>query len=199
MEKVALSKHKAIILMGIKHCGKSTQGRLLSQYLDCPFYDTDDLITARTGKTPRALYVQDGVSAFMQAEAEACQQLATIVGSEEYTGCVIATGGGICNNQAAIDILSRIGVCIFLRADEKLAADRIVREAHVTADGTLQNLPAYIAKENPQSLDDVRAAFHRFYEDRVAVYKKICSVSVVMQPVPAEQNMHRIISAVSEA
>ena len=35
---------KSIILMGIKHCGKSTQGRLLGGMLSLPFMDTDDVI-----------------------------------------------------------------------------------------------------------------------------------------------------------
>ena len=35
---------KNIFLMGIKHCGKSTQARLLSKFYSCPAFDTDDLI-----------------------------------------------------------------------------------------------------------------------------------------------------------
>ena len=35
---------EVIILMGIKHCGKSTQGRILSEKLNYNFYDVDDVI-----------------------------------------------------------------------------------------------------------------------------------------------------------
>ena len=49
---------KTIVLMGIKHCGKSTQGKIISQKLGLPFYDTDDVITLLTGKTPREIYTE---------------------------------------------------------------------------------------------------------------------------------------------
>ena len=51
---------RSIILLGIKHCGKSTQGKLLSNHLGCPFFDTDDEVTKLTGKSPRELYIQLG-------------------------------------------------------------------------------------------------------------------------------------------
>ena len=49
----------SIILMGIKHCGKSTQAALISKKLNMPKYDTDDVVEKLSGKTPRELYVQD--------------------------------------------------------------------------------------------------------------------------------------------
>ena len=53
--------------MGIKHCGKSTQARLLSRHYSVPSFDTDDLITEITGKTPREIYSSEGKEAFMKA------------------------------------------------------------------------------------------------------------------------------------
>ena len=66
----------AIILTGIKHCGKSTQGKLLAERLGCSFFDTDDIIFDITGKTPRQIYNEQGAQAFMQAETNACEFLA---------------------------------------------------------------------------------------------------------------------------
>ena len=48
----------SIVLMGIKHCGKSTQGRIISKKLSVPFFDTDDVILEMTGKTPRQIYTK---------------------------------------------------------------------------------------------------------------------------------------------
>mgnify|MGYP003541431241 FL=1 len=64
---------KTIVLMGIKHCGKSTQGKIISQKLGLPFYDTDDVITLLTGKTPREIYTEKGAEGFMEAEKYACE------------------------------------------------------------------------------------------------------------------------------
>ena len=40
--------NKSIILLGIKHSGKSTQGLLLSKELNCPWVDIDEKITELT-------------------------------------------------------------------------------------------------------------------------------------------------------
>ncbi|MCR5725718.1 MAG: hypothetical protein K6G80_11605 [Treponema sp.] len=196
--------------MGIKHCGKSTQGKLLANYYACPFIDTDAEIAVLTGMQPRELYVAQGAAGFMDAEARVCKELEARFSADSNAAdgsagsrqgsisCVVATGGGICNNRAAVDALVSWGIPVFLQADEKLAADRIVREARVLENGELQNLPAYIAKENPRSLQDVRAVFHRFYEERTALYSGLCEVSVQMQAVAPELNRDRILAAVRD-
>jgi len=190
-------KSVALILMGIKHCGKSTQGRLLSKHFACPFYDTDDIILEMTGKSPRQMYSEQGEGAFIEAEEAACARLAEILSQRTrpaapYTA-VIATGGGICKNEKAIALLRNLGILVFLHAEEKMASDRIVREALVAEDGSLSNLPAYIARENPQSLDDVRSSFHRFYEERTKKYSAVCDVRVELTSAPPEANMRCII------
>lgn len=185
--------------MGIKHCGKSTQGKLLATELTCPFYDTDDVMETVAGKSPRQLYTE-GVSVFRQAESAACRSVVSLVeqagGSmlPEYVA-VIATGGGICDNEAALNILRPAGIFIFLETAEKTAADRIVREAVCTPDGKIENIPSYIAKENPHTLDDVRASFHQFFIGRVKKYRSLCDFSVQMGAVPKEENLRVIIDA----
>ena len=188
-----------IILMGIKHCGKSTQGRLLSEKLSVPFFDTDKIIEDELGMTAREIYATSGEEAFKNAEVQACSSVAekiNALSSDSVPKAVIATGGGICNNQKAIEVLHSLGKFVFLVAQEKIAADRIVREASVSDDGKLSNLPAYIAKKNPDTMDDVRALFHEFYEERVKIYSKLADVCVRMDNAPKYVNMQRIIAAV---
>ena len=66
----------SIVLMGIKHCGKSTLGKALASRLECPFFDTDDLITELTQKTPRQIFTEQGAEGFEKAECNACKALA---------------------------------------------------------------------------------------------------------------------------
>lgn len=178
--------------MGIKHCGKSTQARHLAAHFNCPSFDTDDIITELTGKTPREIYQEQGPEGFMKAEEQACKE---VIGRTTAQTAVVATGGGICNNPRATALLKEAGTLIFLNADEKTAADRIIREVRIEEDGSLSNLPAYIAKENPHSLDEVRASFHRFYEDRVKKYAEICHIKIDMGNRPKEENTRRILDA----
>lgn len=186
----------SIILMGIKHCGKSTQARLLSQQLNIPAYDTDDLIQEENGMSPRQIYSTKGESEFKLAEEKACRNLKQKL--EEKKSCaVIATGGGICNNPEAVKILKSLGNCVFLQADEVLAADRIVREVTVNEDGKLENLPAYIAKKNPRSIQEVRDIFHLFYEERTKIYSEISDVTVVMGNAPKHINTAQILKSLN--
>lgn len=186
--------NKTLVLTGIKHCGKSTQGKLLSSYFGCGFFDTDDLVTEMTGKTPREIYSEEGRDAFMKAEFEACKFLASKDGV-----FVVSTGGGICNNESAVAELKKIGVFIFLNSDEATACDRIIKEAKILDNGELSNLPAYIAKENPKSIDDVRNSFHNFYVERQKIYKSLCDIEVEMLHLSKTENMERIASAVYSA
>ena len=82
---------KSVILLGIKHCGKSSQSVLLGKKLDFDTYDTDQVIVDMTGKSAREIYTESGEEAFKTAEAAAC----TFV-SDKIAGCgrsaVIATG-----------------------------------------------------------------------------------------------------------
>ena len=203
----------ALILMGIKHCGKSTQGKRLASHFGCPFYDTDDVIKEMTAMSPRELYSSLGEDTFLKAETDACKKLVSMLESSVNVSpsggvcsskcasfsAVIATGGGICNNKAALDVLHDAGFFVFLHAPEKVAADRIAREVIVNKDGSLSGVPAYIAKKNPHSVDDVRRIFHDFYVERTNLYMGIAHIDVSMLPVAKEENTQRIIEALASA
>lgn len=178
---------QGIILLGIKHCGKSTLGRMLAAQFNCPFFDTDEVIAEMTGKTPREIYQQQGAEAFMEAEARACDYLSRYLaslGEDEY---IIATGGGICNNQRALDSLQRLGFFLFLEVPEEVAAQRILDEIE-WEDGTMKNLPAYIASENPTSTEDVERIFSGFYKERTARYRKLAQITCNLKGETAEEN-----------
>ena len=185
----------SIILLGIKHCGKSTQGKLLAKHFSCPFFDTDDEVTSLAGKSPREIYTEQGKEAFLKAEQNACEKLAERLDSEERA--VIATGGGICNNSAALEALHKIGIFVFLNADEKTAANRIVWEIKYDSDGSMKNLPAYIASKNPKNVQEVRAIFHDFYEERQKIYKDLCDIEVKLEHSASKsENMEKILNAI---
>ncbi|MBQ5384662.1 MAG: shikimate kinase [Treponema sp.] len=185
---------KSIILMGIKHCGKSTQAKLLGKEFKMPVYDTDNLIEDETGFSPREIFTNDGEAAFKEAEAQACAHLKEEL-LKSGKSAVIATGGGICNNAGAVEILKSLGICVFLKTDEKIAADRIVNEASVLPDGSIKNLPAYIAKKNPRSISEVREIFHAFHEERTKIYSTVADITVDMANAPRWFNTKQIVEA----
>ena len=191
----------SIILMG---CGKSTQARLLSKHFNASFFDTDDIITRQTEKTPREIYTLYGKEAFLKAETNACLFLQEQLKLQSPSGknsvkAVAATGGGICTNPKAIQILKETGILIFLNSDESTALNRILRESSRDSSGNFQNLPAYIAKENPKNVQDVISIFHNFYEERQKLYEEICSLKIDLQPLSKEENSKLIIKKLEQS
>lgn len=213
---------RSIILCGIKHCGKSTLGKMLAAALDLDFYDTDDLIFEQTGMDARAIYKSQGKDAFMAAELKACEYLrdtlqaegskaqnAAAFGQPKNRGAsdnsshdqeaaaaksaVIATGGGICQNEPAIAILKKLGTIVYLEVPEITAAGRIVREARFLPDGSIENLPAYIAAKNPRDEKEARAIFHDFYMERTKKYRSLADITVQAQGSRSE-NTKKILS-----
>jgi shikimate kinase len=184
----------AYILFGIKHSGKSTQGQMLADRLECAFFDVDTVMTELSGSSPHDLYASKGPAEFMITEENACRMLAEKYAEKKL---VISTGGGICDNAPALSLLRNMGMFIFLEVPENIAADRIIRKITVTADGVLGNLPAYMENKNPVTEEDVRTLFHDFYTARTATYRAIADVTVKIEDAPKGINLEHILKALS--
>ena len=65
-----------VVIGGMKHCGKSTQGKRLAEFWQVPFFDTDTLLEEAycrvTGKkrTCREIFREEGENFFRQREAD---------------------------------------------------------------------------------------------------------------------------------
>lgn len=148
-----MDNRRAIVIMGMKHTGKSTVGSLLAERLGVPFYDTDGVIAERSGKTARELYDEGGAALMMERESEAVRHLARQC---ETTGkpCVIATGGGLADNAEAIRTLKENGVLVYLDTPFELLFARVMESAR--RDG---RLPRFLQGGDPETL--FRELFHR--------------------------------------
>lgn len=190
-----MSEKHSIILIGIKHCGKSTQAKALAEHYKCKTYDTDDVIKELTGKTPREIYNSEGRDSFIGAEKTACQYLSAKIAKERI---IVATGGGLAENEGAIRALSSNSIFVYLFIDEKTACDRIISEAKTDGDKITDqsSLPSYIAKKNPHTTDDVRNIFHTFYEERTSKYEMLCDIKIDQKNNSIEKITNEIISKV---
>ncbi|MEY3618315.1 MAG: shikimate kinase, partial [Actinomycetota bacterium] len=103
--------------------GKSTIGRRLAGMMNVSFVDTDVSIEETTGRSIRSLFEQDGEEAFRILESRVlADALAT------PNRCIIASGGGVVIQERNRRLLEGHDV-IWLRADPKLLATRIGRQA----------------------------------------------------------------------
>ena len=186
--------NKSIVLMGCKHCGKSTQGRLLAEKLGVPFVDTDDEIGRLRGVDFRTLYKTKGAAEFVLAEEEACT---SIIKKNPDSQLVIATGGGICDNPPALQALRVCGTFVFLRLDIKYSVKRIMDKIEETEMGTFLNVPAYVMDKNPASLKEIEEILLAKYEERYKQYSNIADLIVDIKNAPVEENFKTLLGALN--
>ena len=177
---------RLLLIGGIKHCGKSTLGRIIAKDTRRPFYDMDDLILAEADgawKSVRSIYLNLGLAEFQALEEDAARNFVEwhLPGCIE-TGAVLALGGGTVENKGAMAWIGRKGTHVYVRADEELHYGRIMTKGR----------PPFLSEENP------REDFHRLYEKRDALYTQFAHVIHDVDDAPPEINAQRLLVALEK-
>jgi shikimate kinase len=157
---------KNIILIGMMGCGKSTCGRMLARQLDREFIDTDSFIEAREGRAVAEIFAAEGEEYFRAKEREIAAEL----GGQE--GLVIACGGGLPMQAAAMASLKKTGVVVFLDRDPEDIYDNV----------SMAKRPLGQAG---------REAFLERYRQREPIYRGCADLVVPSQPA-AEETVQKI-------
>ena len=136
--------------------GKSSVGVCLRQRTRLKLFDTDEILTSKFGMPVSEIFSKHGENKFREAETEALQTLAI---SEPV---VIVTGGGIVLRNENLDLLKRLGVVVWLEADEETLFKRASRTS---------NRPL-LRRKSP------RKAFTQMLQARLPLYAKIADIRV---------------------
>ncbi len=182
---------KCIVLVGVKHSGKTTIGKLLAKRQNLPFFDIDDIIERQNGKTCRELYSIEGCDAFKAAEATACAFFVDAIHDtmdEAHIKGVVAAGGGFCDNPKALESLHDIGLFVYLDVPKHIAFERIIERSK-----ELNSIPATFAHANPQNEEEMQAVFYNQYEKRSEAYSSIADVVVHTEGLTPEQICDAIV------
>ena len=113
---------KNIILIGYRCTGKTSVGRILSERLCLPFFDTDDLIIEQAGMSISKIVEEGGWDLFRRKEKETIKSLSSMRDS------IIATGGGVFENQENGEVLRKNGLFVWLTADAKTITERMLAD-----------------------------------------------------------------------
>jgi len=108
-----------LILIGYRACGKTCVGKKVSGLLGLPFYDTDELIQRKTGKSVRRIVQEEGWPAFRKSEKAAIGEVAG------QDGVIIALGGGAVMEPGNVEALKEKGCFVWLQADEGTLRQRM--------------------------------------------------------------------------
>ena len=131
---------RAIVLVGLMGAGKSTVGRRLASALNLPFHDADHEIEQAAGCSISDFFERYGEPAFREGERRVIARL--LAGPRH----VLATGGGAFMDPTTREIIKRMGISVWLRAELDLLMARVskrsTRPLLKTADprGTMQRL-----------------------------------------------------------
>ena len=114
-----------ITLTGFMGSGKTTVGKVLADFLGCPFMDLDDLVVKKAGKSIPDIFAQDGEPAFRLLEAQVLRKTV-----EKYADstAVLALGGGAVLAPSSAALLHEKTVCIYLRASLETLLTRLEGE-----------------------------------------------------------------------
>ena len=97
-----------IVLTGMPGSGKSTIGKALSDILNKPFIDTDEMFLDKHKIQPGDYITEYGEEAFRVLESECVKEASML------SGYIIATGGGVILNKKNTDLLSLNGDIVYL-------------------------------------------------------------------------------------
>ena len=115
-----------ITLTGFMGSGKTTVGKVLADFLGCPFYDLDALIVKKAGRSIPEIFADGGEAAFRTLEAKVLRQAV-----EKYaeSTAILSLGGGTLGTPASARLVAEKTTCIYLRASVDTLAARLAPEA----------------------------------------------------------------------
>lgn len=112
---------RAIVLVGLMGCGKSSVGKRLAARLHWPFVDADDEIEKAAAKTINEIFCDHGEAHFRDGERKVISRL---LGNGAQ---VLATGGGAFMTEETRRRIRQSGVSIWLRAELPVLLRRVLK------------------------------------------------------------------------
>lgn len=166
-----------IVLMGIKHSGKTSLGSLLAKTLNLPFLDLDNLLEEEYSKERklnfRQLYTRFGESGFRNLETSAIKKI------EMGKKGILALGGGTIDNIEAMETVKGADTLIFLDTDEQILYKRIKNNG----------LPSFLGKSPEKS-------FHELFTRRRLLYKNIADITLKITDEKPEELLRILIEKI---
>ncbi|MFK8113527.1 MAG: shikimate kinase [Rubripirellula sp.] len=163
-----------LYLTGYRGTGKTSVGVLLAKALNRPIIDSDQVVSANTGKSIREIFGVGGEAMFRDLETEALQTVSQAEAS------IISLGGGAVIRDENRKIIQATGECYWLDADPETIAARLQGDA-ATAEQrpALTSLPGLA--EIRELMTQRRELYHSVADHRIDTSGK--SIAEVAQAI----------------
>ncbi len=100
-----------IFFIGFLGAGKSTLARNLGTMFNRRYVDTDRMVERRRGMSVARIFAVEGEQRFRELETQALSSLAC------ERSLLVSCGGGIVETPENIDLMHRMGYCVYLDGD----------------------------------------------------------------------------------
>ena len=173
-----------VILIGMKHCGKTTLGSALAARWQCPFYDVDRMIEEynerETGQrlTVREIFSTEDENRFHELEARAVCDIFLLLDKAENSN-VVAVGGRTALNKKVEALLSAMGLVVHLEVSPDEMFARVARSG----------LPPFVDETDPEN------HFTKLYQERSPHYRRLARLTVNLDGLDAASACHQRIRA----
>jgi shikimate kinase len=177
-----------VVLIGMKHCGKSTLGTSLAARWGCPFHDIDRLIEEHQARdSGKWLSVRDifntlGEARFTELEAQAVSELYLSL-HESPAAAVVAVGGRTALNERVSNLLGGIGTVVYLEVSPEEMFQRVLRGG----------LPSFINQEDPLM------SFLELYQERIPHYQRRADITVNLNGLSVEAGLEKLCRELERA
>lgn len=176
IKKEMLKDRCNIVLIGMPSAGKTTIGKMLEEKLGKEFFDLDDMIIAKAGKSIPEIFQESGETGFRAIETEVA------IETSKMNNKIIATGGGVVKHKVNMDFLRLNGITIFIDRDiDKLissdpnrplsSSKQALQQMYKERYPLYQKYATYVAVNNAnidETVDDIVNAYHSILIDAVA-------------------------------
>lgn len=168
-----------IVLMGIKHSGKTILGKMTAKALNLPFLDLDDLLEEQYSKDRlfsfRELYMKLGETGFRELEIKAINSI-----SMNKEG-ILALGGGTIENIRAMERVKKAALLVFLDTEEEVLYKRIKKNG----------FPSFLEK-SPEKL------FHELFIKRRTLYSETANITLELTNESPGEVLHLLIKKIED-
>ncbi|NRP11857.1 Shikimate kinase [Aliiroseovarius sp. xm-m-379] len=110
---------KSVVMVGMMGAGKTAVGQALANRLGVAFLDSDEEIVKAANMSIAEIFERDGEPFFRDRESEVIARLL------ETERAVLSTGGGAFLAERNRDVITEMGVSVWLKADLDLLWNRV--------------------------------------------------------------------------